>query len=357
MQSPVDSTSVTPSTPVASAKTPAADAAPASSPGLTVVRPTAPRPAPAVDDRVAADLRARVGAASWATDPRLCHELRSWQQARDYAPAEAASQLGAPHVTSETFARLRQFAKPTGQGAHWPELLAIHIDREVARQATSTAQTPAAAALGAAPATVTSSPSATTTTTTTGPLSSTELDLLACRIENEMTAKTSGRRTAETAEMLRAAALRARASLTTPTRERVGCKMHGIGSLAYLLADHDIGDGVKPQARARARSKWYSRLAAYVPLLTMVDALARSEGPTKSAAAAVVTTVPPAPPAPVASASKPPAPMMLAVTPATIKGRPVLQSDGRVLVTFETTCSVGPGHHMWDAVRTVMNAP
>lgn len=356
MQSHVDSSPATSPALVASAKTPATDAAP-SGPGLSVVSPTgvtarSPRPAPAVDDRAAADLRARVGAASWATDPRLCYELRSWQQARDYAPAEAASQLGAPHVTSETFARLRQFAKPTGQGAHWPELLAIHIDREVARQATSTAQALAAAALGAppTPATITSSPSATTTTTTTGPLSSTELDLLACRIENEMTAKTSGRRTAETAEMLRAAALRARASLTTPTRERVGCKMHGIGSLAYLLADHDIGDGAKPQARARARSKWYSRLVAYVPLLTT---LARLESPTKSAAAAaVVSTIPPAP-----VASKSPAPMMLAVTPATIKGRPVLQSDGRVPVTFETTCSVGPGHHMWDAVRTVMNAP
>ena len=54
-------------------------------------------------------------------------------------------------------------------------------------------------------------------------------------------------------------------------------------------------------------------------------------------------------------------PALVAVAAATsggaIKGRPVLQDDGRLLVTFETTCAVGPGHGMWDAARAAMNAP
>ena len=368
MSPPVNPATAPAPTQPASSRTPAADAAPAT-PGLSVVpspavaRVATSRPPPAVDDRVAADLRGRVGAPQWMTDVKLCHDLRTWQQARDHAPAEAAAQLGVPHVTSDTFMRLRSFQRLTGAGSHWPELLAVHVESEVTKR---TAATSGIVASPAQPPVASASPVPAVT-----PLTNMELDQLGCRIEAEMTAKTSGHRTAETAEMLRAAAVRARATRTTPMRERAGCKMPGIGSLAYLLADLDVGEKAKSQVRTQARAKWYSRLAAYVPLLAMTDALARSEARPASTAVASPTSVAAAPTAvvvPVASrltaaavaASLASKPALVAATTASggaIKGRPVLQDDGRLLVTFETTCAVGPGHAMWDAARSAMNAP
>ena len=369
MSPPVNPATAPAPTQPASSRTPAADAAPAT-PGLSVVpspavaRVATSRPPPAVDDRVAADLRGRVGAPQWMTDVKLCHDLRTWQQARDHAPAEAAAQLGVPHVTSDTFMRLRSFQRLTGAGSHWPELLAVHVESEATKRATAPFSAIFGAPTGASaqPPVASASPVPAVT-----PLTNVELDRLGCRIEAEMTAKTCGRRTAETAEMLRAAAARARATRTTPMRERAGCKMPGIGSLAYLLADLDVGEKAKSQVRTQARAKWYSRLAAYVPLLVMTDALARSEArpastavasPVASAPAVVVASRPTATAVAASLASKP---ALVAVAAATsggaIKGRPVLQDDGRLLVTFETTCAVGPGHAMWDAARSAMNAP
>jgi len=382
MSPPVNPATAPAPTQPASSRTPAADAAPAT-PGLPGVPPPAvarvatSRPPPAVDDRVAADLRGRVGAPQWMTDVKLCHDLRTWQQARDHAPAEAAAQLGVPHVTSDTFMRLRSFQRLTGAGSHWPELVAVHVESEATKRATAMV---AASAVVSPVATAPAQPSAASSlppalsTPSLAPLTNVELDRLGCRIEAEMTAKTCGRRTAETAEMLRAAAARARATRTTPMRERSNCKMPGVGSLAYLLADLEVGEKAKPLVRTQARAKWYSRLAAYVPLLTMVDSLARSEAQPAPAAATPAVVVPVAShPTPAAVASKPAivattgsvlpgvtaksALLTFGVDGRAIKGRPVLQDDGRLLVTFETTCAVGPGHGMWDAARAAMNAP
>ena len=365
MSPPVNPATAPAPTQPASSRTPAADAAPApATSGLSVVpspavaRVATPRPPPAVDDRVAADLRGRVGAPQWMTDVKLCHDLRTWQQARDHAPAEAAAQLGVPHVTSDTFMRLRSFQRLTGAGSHWPELLAVHVQSEVTKR---TAATSGIVASLAQPPIAPASPVSAVT-----PLTNMGLDQLGCRIEAEMTAKTSGRRTVETAEMLRVAAARARATRTTPMRERAGCKMPGIGSLAYLLADLDVGEKAKSQVRTQARAKWYSRLAAYVPLLVMTDALARSETRSTStatvpAAATPVVVVPvasrPTATAVAAALASKSTLVATATSGGAIKGRPVLQDDGRLLVTFETTCAVGPGHGMWDAARAAMNAP
>ena len=367
MSPPVNPATAPAPTQPASSRTPAADAAPAT-PGLSVVpspavaRVATSRPPPAVDDRVAADLRGRVGAPQWMTDVKLCHDLRTWQQARDHAPAEAAAQLGVPHVTSDTFMRLRSFQRLTGAGSHWPELLAVHVESEVTKR---TAATSGIVASPAQPPVASASPVPAVT-----PLTNMELDQLGCRIEAEMTAKTCSRRTAETAEMLRAAAARARATRTTPMRERAGCKMPGIGSLAYLLADLDVGEKAKSQVRTQARAKWYSRLAAYVPLLAMTDALARSETRSTSTATvpaaaaastpAVVVPVASRPTATAVAAALASKPALVAATTASggaIQGRPAQQDDGRLHVTFETTCAVGPGHAMWDAARSAMNAP